>query len=161
MTKIPNMLDHLDEEVSDADLRAALDGSSSTEENPLDKEMYTFAFSWTDKRGKTFKGTFTNKILNLGEQTKVSVLCAQMLGGMPLHSIDDNMRYITRIIAHMTFSLAEKRPAWAENLRAIRDVGLIEALWKEVNAHESHYFRLDEIEEPSKSEGSQSSGDSA
>lgn len=146
------VLDHITD-LSDEELRASLvaevEEKQEDTEDPRDQLTWVFDFSYTDTRGKTWSGVFTNKVLSIGEQQQVSVLRAKFNGAMPIESIDDNMLYINGAIAHMTFSLQGERPEWAKNLRAIHDPMLIHALWEKVGSHETRYFRLEKAEKES------------
>lgn len=119
--------------------------------DPRDQEEWTFQFEWTDSRGKTWKGQFTNKILDISEMQLCANLKARQLGGMPLSSFDEGTLVVTGAIAHMTVSLI-KVPDWAKDLRKLKDTALILQLWAKVDGHEMRYFRLGE---------DQSSGQSA
>jgi hypothetical protein len=116
--------------------------------DPRDKDEWTFQFDWTDARGVRWPGTFTNKILSMGETDGVAALFARFVAGQPWNAIIPDVRITAHAIAHMTFSLAnEGRPPWATNLRAVKDPQLILALWGKVGSHEARYFRLEEASE--------------
>lgn len=119
--------------------------------DPRDEDEWTFQFSWTDPRGKTYTGTFTNKILTMGEQQSMAALITRFTAGAPWDALLPDVQITTRAIAHMTFSLT-KRPPWASDLRKVKDPALILALWGRVASHETRYFRLDEIEEAGEGE---------
>lgn len=116
--------------------------------DPRDDEEWTFSFDWTDARGKSWTGTFTNKILSIGEQQAVAAARARFTGGMPWESIDPEMQVINQAVAHMMYSLTpEKNADWGKDLRALKDPSLIIALWSKVSSHETRFFRLGPSEE--------------
>lgn len=120
------------------------------EPDARDKEEWTFTFDWTDARDKKWFGTFTNKILSIGEQQAVAAAKARFTGGMPWESIDPEMQVINQAVAHMMFSLAPSDNAsWGKDLRALKDPSLIIALWTKVSSHETRFFRLGPPEEES------------
>jgi hypothetical protein len=142
---------------SDEELRqTVLDQSEEAEEkqkeaarpepekkDPRDEKLYTFPFKFTDLKGRTFSGTFTNQILSIGEKMNVSALESSFNGGQPYDSIEPVQQVVNRGIAHMTFSLkkrADLKPkGWADNLRTIDDEDLVLALFSEVSAHEGTF----------------------
>lgn len=115
------------------------------EAEPPDEETWTFAFSFTDRRGKVWDGTFTNEILTNGQQSKVAVVRARLQGGLPAESIDPSIVDLNWAKAHLAYSLRQC-PEWAKNLEAIRDPDVIMKLWDRVSAHEARYFRRDQAE---------------
>jgi len=118
--------------------------------DPRDEESWTFSFDWTDARGKQWIGTFTNKILSIGEQQAVAAAKARFTGGMPWESIDLEMQVINQAVAHMMFSLTPSENAsWGKDLRALKDPSLIVQLWTKVSSHETRFFRLSPSEEES------------
>jgi hypothetical protein len=110
-------------------------------EGPKSKKEYSFDFSWTSPNGKVWTGKFTNKILNLADQQNVGYLRAKFAGGVPADALDGLTTEINMIIAHLTFSLLEK-PDWAENLRELEELELIQAIYMEVASHEATFFGL-------------------
>lgn len=117
-----------------------------TQEDPRDQEAWTFSFEFTDKRGKLWAGSFTNKILDLGEQQAAAALQSRFTDGVPLESLYPDLRLLNRAVAHMVYSLTDA-PTWAKDLRKLKDPAVVYALWKEVSSHEARYFRLEEAEE--------------
>lgn len=117
--------------------------------DPRDSEVWTFNFNYKARNGKVFQGQFTNTILGLGERQKAAILVSRMLGNAPVEAIDPAIYNITTAVAHMELSLgkAANRPEWARDLRAIKDMQVIAALWKEVDGHETHHFRPGEASE--------------
>lgn len=137
-----------------SELRSQVEKTTSTtveeaQEDPRDQEEWTFEFEWTDARKRTWKGSFTNHILTMGEQQQVASFKSRCLGGVPWESIEPQIRLLNTAVAHMEFSLASDRPSWAKDLRAIRDPSLVYALWDKVTSHEARFFRLLSSEEES------------
>lgn len=144
-------MDHL-LEASTEDLKTSVLKSVGSQEaaepekaDPRDQEVYTFQFDWTDARGKRWQGEFTNKILDFSEQQAVAILKSKFNGGQPIESMDPTILALNGTVAHMTFSL-KSCPDWAKDLRKIKDLSLIAELGKEVDSHESYYFRLNQAE---------------
>jgi hypothetical protein len=117
------------DELSPEDQVASID-------EPRMKERFEFEFSYTDKRGRTWKGRFTNKILDSTEICRVAVLRSRLLGGVPLSSIDDFTLEHSEILSHLTISLVD-RPKWAMDLGKISNPTLLSLIYKEVSQHEA------------------------
>jgi hypothetical protein len=104
----------------------------------LERE-YTWQFSWTDGRGRTWSGQFRNKVLSVRDRQMVGILRARLAAGVPLEALDDMTAEVNLMIAHLTYSLAE-RPAWAKDLAALDDVRLLQEIYLEVADHEATFF---------------------
>jgi hypothetical protein len=115
----------------------------AAQEDPRDKEEYTFSFDWTNRRGRVYRGRFVNKILSIGDRQAASILAAQFSGGLPLSAVAEDIIDLNAAIAHMSYSLIQK-PDWAKDLRTQTDVQLVLELWKEVARHEARFHRLGE-----------------
>jgi hypothetical protein len=121
---------------------------SAAEDDPKDAIDYTFQFGHKDRRGTSWAGAFTNRILNVGEQQAVSSIAARMAGGVPFEAMDPLSQTLNQAIAHMSVSLTTEDgdwrcPEWARDLRQLHDQNIIVALWQEVVTHERRFFRLD------------------
>lgn len=112
------------------------------EEDPRDKETWSFQFDWTDARGRRYAGKFTNRILSIGLLQRVAAAQAAMQNGQSVEAFSPGMLVVNSAISHMMFSLVE-RPAWAKDLTAIMSVELIMKLWERVRSHEDYYFRAE------------------
>jgi len=118
-------------------------------DDPRSQKEYTFQFRYESPNGKVWTGQFTNKILSIAEQQAVGVARAKFGGGMPYESLDPLSREINMITAHMSFSLI-KWPDWAEDLRAILEIPLLQALYTEVASHEATFLGFTKPQEDSK-----------
>ena len=120
---------------------AVLDGPANepTKPDPRGEKSYTFQLDYEDARGKKWAGQFTNKILNIHERQKVGTMRAMLSGGQPFDSLDELTSELNLMVAHLAFSLTEK-PKWAANLRALEDYQLLQAIYEEVNSHESYFL---------------------
>jgi hypothetical protein len=107
--------------------------------DPRGEKKYTFQINYTDARGKVWKGQFTNHILSISERQQVGVMRSILGGGRPLESLDALTVEINLMVAHMMQSL-DKRPDWAKNLRTLEDPGLLQAIYTEVDSHESFFL---------------------
>ena len=136
-------LDVPDEDLREQALKAVetpTEEASSNEPDPRDNEEWTFQFSWTDNRGKTWAGAFTSKILTLGDTQAVANLQSRFAGGAPWESLTPDARAMNLMIAQLTFALT-KRPTWAESLRELHDPMIVYQLFERVVSHETRYFR--------------------
>lgn len=120
--------------------------------DPRLQEEWTFDFSYTDQRGRTWQGEFTNKILNLIEIPRVAAIRSQMLGNIPIDAADYGTYQHTHRLAHMTISLIN-RPRWAEGdkLGSLYDPQIVSELFRKVASHEAIFFGRDEDQEASSS----------
>lgn len=108
--------------------------------DPKGREEYTFRLRWTDGRSKLWEGEFTNKILSIGERQMAGTLRARF-SNVAFDRLDALTSEINFITAHLTFSLKDK-PEWAKNLRDLKDIALIQAIYEEVASHEATFFGL-------------------
>lgn len=120
-----------------------LDGEKPEKPDGRTEKTWTFAFKWTDDRKKTWEGTFTNKILSIGERQQVAILEAKLSGGLPYDAIDPATRNVNHAIAHLVFSLRDV-PPWAKDLRKLEDALLVVAIYQEVASHEATFFGFGE-----------------
>lgn len=150
MTDLAKRLNPPSLDVSDADIRTQAAEEQKTDrpepepiQNPRLEEAYTFPFSFTDARGRTYTGTFTNHILNTHEKMQVAILNAQYNAGLPYESIEGGQQVVNRGIAWMTYSLRGRSnlvpKGWADNLRQLKNDDLIIELFSEVSAHEGFF----------------------
>ena len=107
--------------------------------DPRAEKQYTFQLDYKDARGKVWKGQFTTKILSIHERSQVGAMRAMLSAGQPLQSLDAMTVELNLMVAHMAFSLTEK-PKWAENLRTLEDPGVLQAIYTEVDSHESYFL---------------------
>lgn len=108
--------------------------------DPRDAEEWTFALNYVDRRGRAWTGTFTNKILSMGNQLQVAVIRARLLQNTALAQLDDSSANLAHMIAHLTLSLTQA-PKWAADLRELRDVKVLYAIYEQVSEHERIFFR--------------------
>lgn len=107
--------------------------------DPRGEKKYTFQLDYKDARGKIWKGQFTNKILSIHERQQVGAMRSMLGAGQPVQSLDALTIELNLMVAHMTYSLVEK-PEWAENLRSLEDPGVLQAIYTEVDSHESFFL---------------------
>ena len=108
-------------------------------DDPKGKEKYTFAFRWVDGRGKVWEGEFTNKVLTIGERQQAGTLRAMLGRGVGPGQLDDFTNELNLIISHLTYSLVQK-PEWAEDLTALQNPRVLQALYEEVLGHEATFL---------------------
>ena len=114
--------------------------------DPRMEREYTFDFRWVSPTKKVYKGTFTNKILNLRDRHTAGIMRVQLAGGVSPQSMDWTTREINFIVSHLTMSLI-KCPDWAEDLFALDELSLLQAIYKEVASHEEMFLGLGESKE--------------
>lgn len=107
--------------------------------DPRGEKYYPFSFEYRDARGKIWIGQFTNKILSIHERQQVGVMRSMLGGGQPVQSLDALTVELNLMVAHMTYSLTEK-PQWAQNLRNLDDPQLLQAIFTEVDSHETFFL---------------------
>lgn len=107
--------------------------------DPRGEKKYTFNLEFKDARGKVWSGQFTNKILSIHERQQVGVMRSMLGAGQPLVSLDALTAELNLIVSHMTYSLVEK-PDWAVNLRSLENPRLLQAIYEEVDSHESFFL---------------------
>jgi hypothetical protein len=109
--------------------------------NTKDKPEFTFNFRHETPGGRVYEGTFTNHVLTNTQRAQVSVVGARMRQGMPFESLDPVANMWIERMAHMAISLPQdERPEWAEDLGALYDDDVVNALYKEVSSHEDTFF---------------------
>jgi hypothetical protein len=113
--------------------------------DPRGEKYYTFQLDFKDARGKVWNGQFTTKILTVHERQQVGVMRSMLGAGQPLPSLDALTAELNLIVAHMTYSLTEK-PDWAENLRQLENPRILQAIYAEVDSHESYFLGWGEVE---------------
>lgn len=134
---------HLDEpekmkEVLEADISGKKQ-SRIDPDHPMAQKHYTFRINYTDNRGRVWEGEFTSKILSIRERQNAGALRARMSGGAALDSLDALTTELNLMLAHMAYSLTD-RPDWAKDLSSLEDIGLIQAIYTEVAAHEANFL---------------------
>lgn len=107
-------------------------------DDPKMNKKYTFDFSYTDIRGKVWRGKFTNKILTNNEIIQVSVTRSRLCAGVAVESLDQFTYEHSNRLAHLTWSLIG-RPKWASSLGELYDPILLSRLHEEVMAHEATF----------------------
>lgn len=107
--------------------------------DPRGEKKYTFNIEYKDARGKVWKGQFTNKILSIHERQQVGIMRSMLGAGQPVSSLDALTVELNLMVAHMSYSLTEK-PQWAENLRSLEDPAVLQAIYTEVDSHESFFL---------------------
>jgi len=126
-----------------AELRGEDDHPIDPESDPKDSERYVFDFKYRDSRGKVWSGKFTNRILKVGQRRMLKILKAQLSGGVSVQALDADGWLLNGMLAHLQLSLERNSdfPKWAEDLEALYDERIIEALYEEVASHEAIFRR--------------------
>lgn len=95
----------------------------------------TFDVTYTNLYGKVFRGSFTNKVLTVGEKIKVDVVRARRLMNAPKEAMSDNISGLLLMVSWMEESL-KKTPPWFKDIWNIHDEGIVEAVFVKCAAHE-------------------------
>ncbi len=82
-------------------------------------------------------GKFVSRILTVGEQLSVGNMRAKLLAGL---TVDPETAFLAEMVSHLQHSLVE-RPAWAADLLGFDDSATVEAIYREVTAHEASFRR--------------------
>lgn len=129
--------------MTEEDLRKKVEDSAKVSDEAhvdFSKETATFPFRWTSPRGEVFEGTFTNRILTLGELSRAATTVAQLNGGLPYEAMPPIHRDLNDRLGHLMVSLdIEERPEWGRNLLGIRHPDIIYALYRVVETHEATF----------------------
>lgn len=122
--------------------------------DPRLNEIYEFDFEHTDGRGRYYMGHFKTKILDMSEKASIGSDISRFFDMSPVESIPQDMLMIARMICHLNRSLDPKHiPEWAKNLGKIKDIRLLQALFREVLGHERIFFGYDATEADSEAQG--------
>jgi hypothetical protein len=135
---VPDDVEDLKEEVANA-VEPEKKKIEDRMNDPRNAEHYTFTLQHRDARNQLWEGTFTTKILSIGERQLVGVMRSRYQGGAPLESLDASTADINMKLAHLTYSLVHF-PKWAEKLRELKDPGVIDAIYQEVASHEAFFL---------------------
>lgn len=116
-------------------------------DDPREQNPYHFHFEWKDGRGKLWTGDFENHILTMGERQQVGIIRSRYQAGVPIESLDILTVEINLMVSHMMVSLKVK-PDWADDMRDLTNIQLLQAIYEEVASHESifHGYRSPETE---------------
>jgi hypothetical protein len=140
--------DHLvDLPEDDEDLKTEIEDAVEPEkkavvdrlDDPRNAEEYTFTLRHRDARNRLWEGTFTSKILTVGERQLVGVMRSRYQGGAILESLDASTADLNLKLAHLSYSLVHY-PKWAEKMRELKDPGVIDAIYQEVASHEAFFL---------------------
>lgn len=114
------------------------------DKDPRSQRSYTFDFKYKDGNGKDWTGKFTSEVPDIRTRTMIGSLQAQLSNNVPSDALEPGVRRLNLILAHLTFSLV-KRPKWAQDLGALFDPGLLNAIYEEVAQHEATFLGLDAV----------------
>lgn len=103
------------------------------------KKVYTFDLVYVDGHSVRHEGVFESHILSMQDRSQVGVIEARLGGGQPWEALPPATRADNAMLAHLIVAL-KVRPAWAQDLQAILDPGLIWALYAEVASHEATFL---------------------
>jgi hypothetical protein len=101
----------------------------------LERE-YTFDFAYTDLRGHVWKGTFTNRVMSVGDKAQHGIICAKRRQALPPDAVSATTYELIYTATWLEMSLQKPIPAWAEDPFSLTDDALLLALFEEVARHE-------------------------
>lgn len=142
---IPDTEEGFREEVAEA--QAKID-EPEKKKDPRDDVEYSFNLDFKDGRGKIWQGRFINRVLTIHDRQLVGIMRARLTGGAAFASMDPLTAEINHIVTHLTQSL-KNRPSWAKNLLSLTDYEVLQAIYMEVDSHESHFHGRQTLEESS------------
>ena len=109
---------------------------------------YVFPFRF-EGDGRTYEGTFKNRILTVGDRMRAGALASDLVAGRAFSSLPGAAQQLAVAISWMTYSLdREMRPDWARDLSAIEDERVIFSLYGEVWDHQSTFLGKKDDPEP-------------
>lgn len=123
-----------------AEIKAPETPEPASGPDPRENESWSFQLSFADPSGRKFEGEFTNKILTVGERTRVGLICARLRNNVPAAALEAEVAALTSALAHLEISLV-KRPKWAEKLDKLVSPFVVFELWDRARGHEDYYFR--------------------
>ena len=121
-----------------SEVEAAVTGKRAEPPTSKASREYPFDFKWESPTGKSYTGKFVSKILTIGEQGMVGILRARLVANVPYEALDDFTKELVFLVATLTYALKE-RPTWAEDLRNLDELELLQALYAEVASHEATF----------------------
>ena len=101
-------------------------------------KTHVFDLDYLDKRGRKWDGQFKCHALTIREKAQVGLTRAQLSAGVPPHMIDVFTGNLLEMLAHCAIAL-DDAPKWATKLEELHDPAVIEAIYKEVAAHEARF----------------------
>ena len=122
---------------------AIVEHKTGTEKNPAKpvSTVHSFDVNVTTGDGKIYVGTFTSRILTIGDQIAVGKLRVAMSNGLSWSQVDPLTNSLLEKVSHLSISLTE-RPDWSKDLMGIYDIRVLDAIYKEVSAHEGRFLGL-------------------
>ncbi len=87
--------------------------------------------------GRSYGGEFTIQRLNLGDMRRVAIRRAELAGGMPVESLDENTQFMNAMSAHLEFAII-KSPEWW-NPDVLFDGSVIVDVYEEVTRFEQSF----------------------
>ena len=108
-------------------------------EEPLVAREESFGLRYLAPDGTTKEATLVSRILDGDERHSVSRMCALLANGIPFDNLPsaDQIRFYA--LAICTIQLRDP-PTWVLQWMA-EDVNLLNAIFKEVEGHDTRYFR--------------------
>ena len=116
----------------------------------IGKNNKVFDLDYTSEEDdEKYAGRFTTKRLSIKDRGQIGVRKSQLMGGMYCvksnegvptgQGVDEDTDYLNAMIAHLDVCLIQK-PAWFD-LDDIADIGVVQAVYKEVMDFEMSFFR--------------------
>jgi len=132
--------EEIKEEVAEkAEMLQQKESPAKEDTDPKAQREYSFDFGWKDANGKIWRGRFTNTVPDLRTRQLIGALRSQLGNNLPIDSLDLLTQEMNLVMAHLSFSLTA-RPKWADDLSALFDFRLVQAIYEEVAAHEATFL---------------------
>ncbi len=132
-----------EEEIKQAALEEAKKAPTAPQDDRTKKmqaEAYTFAFRHQAVNGTVYEGTFTSTIPDMATRQAIDGVQAGMCKGQPWETFTTAAQERMVIMSRLMFCLGNERPAWARDLKKIKDSAPLFALYGEVMAHEATFL---------------------
>lgn len=101
---------------------------------------HAFTLDHVDARGHRWQGSFRCHVLTIRDRLRVGIVRARLLGGQPPESVDASTVGLAEQVAHLTVAL-DDAPDWFKTIEDVREPGLLDAVYREVAAHEERFHR--------------------
>ena len=103
---------------------------------------HSFTLAHIDKRGRSWVGDFTIKVLTIKDRVTLGLTKARLAGGIPLAHLDTDTAFTLEVLAHLSVCIVAS-PPWAKDLLSIHDAGVIGAIYEEVARFEARFHGAD------------------
>lgn len=132
-------------DLPEVNLRKATESTIGLSGPDLDSEgvgglvpNHSFNFRFTDRRGRTWSGSFKAHVLTTREKVQVGLLRAQLAGNAPVEALDAVTYNLLEMVSFLDVAL-DSKPTWADDLLELHEMGVLRALYEEVANYEARF----------------------